>query len=121
MPSQTNERALEAAIEKYLTGACLEDLKETGDASHASIPYRAGNGYYLGFPSDFSAQFALDERRFWHFLENTQPQELSKLQKDPDWKRKVLERFDRLVKKYGILYLLRKGLDIEDAHFNLLY
>ena len=28
MPSQTNEQALEAAIEKKLTGTCLEDLKK---------------------------------------------------------------------------------------------
>ena len=28
MPSQTNEQALEAAIEKRLTGYCLEELKE---------------------------------------------------------------------------------------------
>lgn len=27
MVSQTNEQALEAAIEKHLTGTCLEDLK----------------------------------------------------------------------------------------------
>ncbi len=27
MPSQTNEQALEAAIERTLTGTCLEELK----------------------------------------------------------------------------------------------
>jgi type I restriction enzyme R subunit len=30
MPSQTNEQALESAIEKKLTGTSLEDLKEQG-------------------------------------------------------------------------------------------
>ena len=30
MPSQTNEAALEATIEKRLTGSCLEELKTQG-------------------------------------------------------------------------------------------
>ena len=32
-----------------------------------------------------------------------------------------MERLDRLVKKYGILRLLRKGLEVDDAHFTLMY
>ena len=28
---------------------------------------------------------------------------------------------DRLIKKHGILHLLKKGLSVDDAHFNLLY
>jgi len=30
MHSQTNEQALEAAIENQLTGTCLEDIKKQG-------------------------------------------------------------------------------------------
>ena len=124
MPSQTNEQALEAAIEKRLTGTCLEELRGQGtpaDVSERAELYRAGNGYYLGKPSDFSAKYALDEARFWHFLETTQSEELAKLQKQHDWKLKILECFDRMVKKYGIIRLLRKGLEVDDAHFTLLY
>lgn len=65
--------------------------------------------------------FYIDERRFWHFLESTQPDELAKLQKQNDWKLKILDRLDRMVKKYGIIRLLRKGLEVDDAHFTLLY
>lgn len=121
MPNQTNEQALESAIEKKLTGSCLEDLKEEGDIQDRRELYRSGNGYYIGYASDFNTKYALDEVRFWHFLETTQPEELAKLQKQNDWKLKILERFDRLVKKYGILRLLRKGLEVDDAHFTLLY
>jgi len=121
MPSQTNEQALESAIEKKLTGSCLEDLKQDGDIQEQRESYVRGNGYYIGYASDFNTKYAIDEVRFWHFLENTQPEELSKLQKHNDWKLKILERFDRLVKKYGILRLLRKGLEVDDAHFTLLY
>ena len=120
--SQTNEQALESSIEKWLTGTCLEDIKVEGmniEDTHAL--YRAGNGYYIGDNSDYNAKYAIDEVRFWHFLEATQTEELEKLQRTSDWKLKIMERYDRMVKKYGILRLLRKGLEVEDAHFTLLY
>jgi type I restriction enzyme R subunit len=121
MPSQTNEQALEASIEKKLTGTSLEELKQEGALQEQKELYRSGNGYYIGYASDFNAKYAIDEVRFWHFLETTQPEELAKLQKQSDWKIKILERLDRLVKKYGILRLLRKGLEVDDAHFTLMY
>ena len=125
MLSQTNEQALEATIEKRLTGTCLEELKKQGisllTVNERPELYRAGNGYYIGLPEDFNAKIAIDEQRFWDFLQNTQKDELAKLQKQSDWKLKILERLDRIIKKYGILRLFRKGLDIDDAHFTLLY
>lgn len=125
MPSQTNEQALEASIEESLTGTSLEALKEQGHSAPISaeeqVPYRAGNGYYIGSPAHYNAQYALDEYHFWHFLESTQATELQKIQRQPDWKQRILDRYDRMAKKYGILRLLRKGLDIDDAHFTLLY
>jgi type I restriction enzyme R subunit len=121
MPSKTNEQALEAAIEKALTGSSREELSATGKVEEPTALYRAGNGYYMGNADNFNAKYALDETRFWHFLEETQKEELEKLQRSSDWKLKILERYDRMVKKYGILRLLRKGLEVEDAHFTLLY
>lgn len=125
MPSLTNEQALEATIEKQLTGTCLEDLKEQHIAlntlNERAELYRAGNGYYLGLPEDFNAKYAIDESRFWDFLQTTQQDELAKLQKQNDWKLKILERLDRMIKKYGVIRLFRKGLDVDDAHFTLLY
>lgn len=119
MPSQTNELALETAIEKALCGISTEDIKN-GVVSEPNEPY-SGNGYRIGNPGDFNAKYALDEVRFWDFLETTQKEELEKLKRQSDWKIKVLDRFDKLVKKYGILRLLRKGLAVDDAHFTLLY
>jgi type I restriction enzyme R subunit len=122
MPSKTNEQALESAIEKALTGTCLEDIKAAGNTvREAQALYRSGNGYYIGDTNDFNAKYALDETRFWQFLEETQKEELEKLQRSADWKLKVLQRYDRMVKKYGVLRLLRKGLEVEDANFTLLY
>lgn len=121
MPSKTNEQALEQAIEKQLTGSSLEELKQMGNVNERSESYRSGKGYYIGYASDFNAKYAIDEVRFWHFLETTQADELAKLQKQSDWELKIIERLDRLIKKYGLLRLLKKGLDVDDAHFTLFY
>jgi len=100
MVSKTNEAALEGLIESHLAGA---------------------NGFAIGDPADYDANFAVDTRVFWQFLEATQPEQLDKLRKYPDWQRKILERLDRLIKKHGILHMLKKGLAVDDAFFTLVY
>ncbi len=121
MVSQTNEQALESTIEKYLTGSCLEDQKDSIHESY-NVPSSTNQGYQLGISADFNANFALDTKFFWQFLQNTQADELEKLQKTgANWQRKILERFDRLIKKYGLLHLLKKGLSVDNAYFNLMY
>lgn len=99
MVSQTNEAALETHIENAL----------------------AKNGYCIGNPADFDREFALDGKLFWQFLEATQPKELAKLKDRPNWQRLLLERLNKKIKKDSVLAVLKKGLDIDDAHFDLLY
>ena len=110
MVSKTKEVALEQAIQRHRTGLTSEEL-----AGHG--PFR------LGVPGDFDAEYALDTRLLWEFLEATQSKELAKLKaRNPaDWQRKVLARFDRLIKKRGVLHLLKKGLAVDDAFFTLMY
>lgn len=120
MPSQTNEQALEEAIEKRLTGSVTRK-SNANEVAEDAVPYHSGHGFYIGYPHEFDARYAVDKARLWHFLENTQHEELAKLQKQGDWQLKILERIDRLIKKYGVLRLLRKGLDVDDAHFTLFY
>ena len=102
MVSKTNEEALESLIESHLADV---------------------GAFQIGQPADYDAQFAVDTRYFWRFLETTQADELDKLKRNSavDWQRKILERFDRLIKKHGILHLLKKGLSVDDADFNLMY
>ncbi len=49
MQSTTNEQALEAAIEKALTGTCLEELNLAGTGTNTvnerAAIYRSGNGF----------------------------------------------------------------------------
>ncbi|MFT6336459.1 MAG: type I restriction enzyme R subunit [Halioglobus sp.] len=121
MKSKTNEEALEIAIEKALTGSNREVIKQEGnDILESQERYRGGNGYYIGQPSDFNAQYAVDEVRLWDFLNNTQSLELEKIA-GSDRKLKILSQFNKIVKKYGILYVLKKGLDVDNAHFTMLY
>lgn len=121
MVSKTNEQALEAAIEQTLTGSTTEADRAGGQPE--TLTTSEHNGFKRGQPSDFNIRYALDENFFWAFLQDTQADELEKLQKHnpADWKRKLLERYDRLIKKYGLLHLLKKGLDVDDAHFVLMY
>lgn len=116
MVSNTKEVALEQAIQKNLAGWTTEELAGQS-APLGSDPYR------IGLPGDFSVQYALDTVMFWQFLEATQGKELVKLQsRNPsDWQAKILERFDRLIKKHGLLHLLKKGLSVDDAFFTLMY
>lgn len=116
MLSTYTEQALESLIEKVLTGVSSEELK-----ADQSLTDGKGNGFFRGLPQHFDKKYALDTQYFWDFLQNTQAQELAKVQRSPDWQLKILERYDRLVKKYGILRLLKKGLEVDDAHFSLFY
>ena len=97
--SKTNEEALESCIESSL----LEQ------------------GFVRGENKDFNKDYAIDEKRFWDFLQSSQADELEKLKKDPQYKLKIIQRLDKMIKKYGILKILKKGLDVDDAHFKFFF
>jgi len=97
--SDTTEKALENLIERSLIAG----------------------GYESSDNKDYNPEFALDEKKFWQFLENSQKSELDKLADRHDYKRLIIERLNRKIKKDGILTILKKGLSIDDAHFNLFY
>lgn len=99
MSSKTNEQALESSIEKSL----LEQ------------------GFYKGENKDFNKEYAIDEKRLWSFLEKSQKEEIEKLKRDPQYKLKIIQRLDRVIKRDGVLKVLKKGLDVDDAHFTFFY
>lgn len=122
MAANTNEKSLEASIEKALTGFIREecDAPHVDDSVRPVHPY-GSLGYHMGFPGDFDKFFALDLPKFWQFLKATQIEEIEKLQRFPDWENKVLDRYNKMVKKFGVVELLRNGLEVEDAQFTLFY
>lgn len=128
MVSQTNEQALEACIERALAGISREELKEQAKTENmvalqhaAQYLTDSGHGYQLGWSADFDRELAIDTAKFWGFLNATQSAQLAKLKDQPYWERLVLEHLSKLIKKYGILKVLKNGLSINDAHFTLLY
>lgn len=112
--SNTKEIALEQAIERHLTGTITEELAA---GATPTGPVR------IGRPSDFDARLAIDTALFWEFLETTQGKALEKLKtRNPaDWQAKILGQFDKLVKRKGVLHILKNGLPVDDAHFTLTY
>lgn len=121
MVSKTNEQALEACIEKRLTGSSKEEREENALREPGSDFKGSHHAYEPGESSDFDREFAIDSEKFWRFLETTQTDELDKIKDRPNWQRLVLERLDRKIKKDGVLSVLKKGLSIDDAHLTLLY
>ncbi len=122
MVTKTNEQALEACIEKALTGTCREELTLEGiGVAETNEQERGGHLYRMGESSVFDREFAIDRQFFWSFLESTQADELAKIKDRPNWQRLILERLNRKIQKDGILKVLKSGLRIDDAHLTLLY
>ncbi|MDY0300456.1 MAG: type I restriction endonuclease subunit R [Trichlorobacter sp.] len=123
MVSQTNEQALEAAVEVALTGTSREVLNHAVADPVVAYKACAHQGFVAGCSQNFDRAYAIDKEYFWQFLNTTQAKELEgfKQYNPQDWQRKILERFDRLVKKHGLLHLLKKGLKVDNAHFYLMY
>ena len=106
MPTDTTEAALEACIERFLTGGVTSfPNTETGIIEPTTGTY-GGKGYLRGDSSDYNAEFALDEAKFWQFLEATQADELAKLTYKPDYRRQIPERLHRKLKKFLISAVL---------------
>lgn len=122
-PSFTAEQALEGLIQKALTGynTDQQDISSFDSVQEEVEPYLSGDHYYVGFPPDFKMDFAVDERRLWHFLERTQPEEMAKLKRVNNYRLRLLTLLDRKIKKYGTLHLLKTGLEVEDATFTFFY
>ncbi|MGB6103079.1 MAG: DEAD/DEAH box helicase family protein [Pusillimonas sp.] len=116
MVSNTKEIALEQAIERHLTGITSDNLLEPPISRDSSL-------FRQGLSADFDAAVALDTCLFWEFLETTQDKALDKLKtRNPaDWRAKILGQFDKLIKRKGVLHLLKKGLPVDDAHFHLMF
>jgi len=120
MKTQTTEQAFEESIEQHLTGF-VTDLSSSNEVKEPTPTSSTHAGYVQGSSMDFDKGLALDTAKLWEFLENTQGEELKKLQYKPDWKRQVEERLSRKIKKDGILSVLKKGLSIDTDKLHLLY
>lgn len=100
--TNTKEEGLEALIVKHLVEQ---------------------NGYEQGKSDDYSKEYALDEMRLFHFLQATQPEEMTKIgvfASEPK-KRAFLNRLKGEISKRGIVDVLRNGVKVYPASLILFY
>ncbi len=117
--SKTNEQAFEALIEKALIGSCIEERQEQ-EQTDIDAQSPAPEGYYWGSPKDFDKKLALDLRWLWSFLEATQGDVLSSY-RGRDLKTDLPKQLSKAIETFGIIDVLRKGVDIDNIHITLFY
>ncbi len=117
--SKTNEQAFECLIEKALVGSTIEERKAAGrDDIDAQTPNP--DQYWWGSPKDMPSKEAIDTRRLWSFLETTQKDTLAEF-KGKDLKTVVQRQINTEMANFGIIKLLREGIDVENIHLTLFY
>lgn len=81
------------------------------------------SGYRKRAPEEYDKALCLITAEVIQFIQVTQPKEFEKLEKQygADTSPKLLERIAREVGKYGVLYVLRKGVADRGAKFKLAY
>ena len=117
--SQTNEQAFEYLIEKALVGSTVEERKAAGiediDAQSPGV-----DQYYWGRPKDMPSKLAIDQRRLWSFLESSQGDVLVEY-RGKDLKAAVERQISSDITNFGIIKLIREGIDVDNIHLTLFF
>ncbi len=117
--SQTNEQAFEYLIEKALVGSTVEERMAAGnDDIDAQTP--GADQYYWGRPKDMPSKLAIDTRRLWSFLESSQKDVLADY-RGKDHKAAVERQISSDITNFGIIKLLREGIDVDNIHLTLFF
>lgn len=117
--SKTNEQAFEALIEKALVGSTLEERMANGQNDvEAQSP--SAQQYYWGLSKDMDKKLAIDLRRLWAFLESTQQNVLDEY-KGKDLKSELPKRISKDIETFGVIKVLREGVDVDNIHLSLFY
>lgn len=117
--SMTNEQAFEALIEKSLVGTTHEERTATGQTDVDAQSPNAQQ-YYWGMPKDMDKKLAIDLRRLWNFLGSTQQNVLDEY-KGKDLKSELPKQIAKEVETFGIIKVLREGVDVSNIHLSLFY
>lgn len=117
--SQTNEQAFEALIEKALVGSTHEERSANGQ-NDVDTQSPDAQQYYWGQPKDMDKKLAIDLRRLWAFLESTQHDVLNEY-KGKDLKSELPKRISKDIETFGIIKVLREGVDVDNIKLSLFY
>lgn len=117
--SKTNEQSFEWLIECALVGSTKEEREERGlvDVQNQNPDKEQ---YYWGETKDFNKKLALDERRLWAFLENTQQDVLEEYQ-GKDLREELPKQLSKKIANFGIIEVLKKGVDVNNIHLDVFY
>lgn len=117
--SKTNEQAFEALIEKALVGSTHEERSANGQ-NDVEVQSPNAQQYYWGQPKDMDKKLAIDLRRLWAFLESTQHDVLNEY-KGKDLKTELPKRISKDIETFGVIKVLREGVDVDNIHLSLFY
>lgn len=81
------------------------------------------NGYEEGSNADYNKEYAIDGKRLFRFLQDTQPEQVAKLGlfQSEQIKTRFLRRLKEELVRRGVVDILRKGIKDGPAQFNLYY
>ncbi len=116
--SVTNEQSFEWQIEKALVGSTREERGENADVA-AQSPEEGH--FFWGKPSDMDKALAIDLRRLWHFLDATQERTLKSYKGHAPFREALPMVISNNIKTFGVLEILRRGVDFENIHLDLWY
>ena len=117
--SKTNEQAFEALIEKALVGSTREE-RETSGLTDVEAQSPSTHQYYWGQPKHMDKKLAIDLQRLWAFLETSQKETLNEY-KGKDLKTELPKRISKAIETFGVIKVLREGVDIDNIHFSLFF
>ncbi len=117
--SKTNEQAFEALIEGALVGSTHEERSANGQ-NDVDTQSPDAQQYYWGQPKDMDKKLAIDLRRLWAFLESTQHDALNEY-KGKDLKTELPKRISKDIETFGVIKVLREGVDVDNIHLSLFY
>jgi len=102
MPTNTRESGLESLIANWLVEQ---------------------NGFEQGASADYKRDYAVDDLRLFRFLEDTQPEQVTKLGiRDSDLKQlQFLDRLRGEIAKRGVIDVLRNGIKVYPASLIMFY
>jgi len=79
------------------------------------------DGFFKGAPHDFDKALAIDTRRLWSFLNATQPDKLKAYKGHAPLEENVPQQIANSIKLFGILDVLRKGVEVDNIKLDLWY
>ena len=116
--TNTKEQAFEWLIEKALVGTTRE---ERGDGDDVDKQQPKEGMFYWGTPKDMDPKLAIDRRRLWSFLHDTQQDELDKYV-GTQMEQEVEKTIDNDLRTFGLLHVLRNGVELNNnMHLRLFF